>query len=138
MIKTPKTVHEIGKFEAKDVYHGTYKIFDEFSQDYLDSVGFHFGDAAQATYFATKYGAGGRIIKAHLSFKNLADIGTDDWGWFDCKRGALLCYFKFSQSKIPLDRDAFAKILGRDEWSLADYKPTEKMSADERRTFADL
>ena len=56
----------------------------------------------------------------------------------DCKRDALLCFTKFSQSKIPLDRDAFAKILGRDEWSLSDYKPTDKMTAEERRAFAEL
>ena len=138
MIKTPKTVREFGKCEVSDVCHGTYQAFDAFSQEYLSSIGFHFGDLTQATYFATTNGAGGRIVKANLSFKNLMDIGPDDWGWIDCKRAALLCHYKFSQSKIPVDREAFAKILGQNEWNLADYKPTEKMTTDERGAFADL
>jgi hypothetical protein len=138
MIRTPKTVHEVGPFKAEGVYHGTYQAFDGFSDEYLSSIGFHFGDLKQATYFAGKHGEGGRIIKANLAFNNLVDIGKDDWGWIDCKRGALLCFMQFVKSKIAIDRDEFTKILGSNDWSLAAYPPTQKMNADERRAFANL
>ena len=138
MIQTPETVHEIGRFEADDVYHGTYEEFDQFSDEYLASVGFHFGDLPQAKYFATKRGPGGRIIQAQLVFNNLVDIGKDDWGWIDCKRGALQCYMKFNQSGISLDEEVFTTILGPKPWNNATFPITQKMSAEERLAFANL
>lgn len=137
-MKRQKTVNEIGPCSVKGVFHGTYEKFEIFSDEYLQSVGFHFGDEVQATYFATKRGPGGRIIEADLSFKNLVDIGRDDWGWNDCKRGALLCYIRFLESGIAMDRNAFQKILGAPELDLAAYPPTFKMNLGERQAFQDL
>jgi ADP-Ribosyltransferase in polyvalent proteins len=64
------------------LYHGTKASFEVFSDDYLRSMGFHFGCLEQANYFA---GRSGRIISVHLLAQHLADIRGSDCGWLHSK-----------------------------------------------------
>ena len=62
------------------LYRGTTASFMTFSDEYLQSLGFHFGCCEQAEYFARRH-PGGRIISARLKAQNLVDLRGSDCGW---------------------------------------------------------
>jgi hypothetical protein len=75
------------------LYHGTKAHFKDFSDEHLQSLGFHFGCLNQAKHFAgtSSYG---RIISAHLLVLSPADIRPSDCGWLQAQRTICCLFFK--------------------------------------------
>ena len=109
------------------VYHGTCSEFHTFSDIYLQSLGFHFGDKSQANYFAgTTVGA--RVIPVYLVIRNLIDIRPSDAGWLRPKQTAIcLCGADF------LTFPEASAIVGSNNLSLADHRELEPQVVRQER-----
>lgn len=98
------------------LYHGTRHTFDHFSDEYLQSIGFHFGCITQAKFFAGD-GADGRIISAYLSAHNLADIRPSDFGWLQPQVTVVCLHF----ANLINEAEA-TELLDGGDLSLASYR----------------
>lgn len=115
------------------VYHGTTEEFTQFSDDHLQSLGFHFGCLTQATHFASK-SHGGRIIAAHLLSRSPADVRGSDCGWLVAQ--ATVCCLFFNN--VITDQEA-TELLDGGRISYASYRiieSKEKRQALNRRTVS--
>ena len=109
------------------LYHGTQKAFDDFSDEYLESLGFHFGCMTQAKHFAGD-GAEGRIIRARLLARNPADIRPDDCGWLQSQ--ATVCGLFFIGL---IDHAETTELLDGGEISLSCYRDIESQALRQSR-----
>jgi hypothetical protein len=91
------------------LYHGTKDSFEVFSDDYLRSMGFHFGCLEQANCFA---GLRGHIISVHLLAQQLADIRGSDCGWLHSK--ATISCLEFHEL---ISHKEAVELLGTDDTS---------------------
>lgn len=109
------------------LYHGTFASFDTFSDVYLQSLGFHFGDPVQANHFAEQR-RGSRIIPVFLLIRHLINIRPSDAGWLRPKQTAICLqinnYLTFAEA---------AKIVGSNHLSLADHHELEEPAIRQER-----
>jgi hypothetical protein len=109
------------------LYHGTTASFTRFSDEYLQSLGFHFGCCEQAEYFA-KRPPGGRIISARVTAQNLVDLRGSDCGWLRSKQTEI-CLMGAGTICI---KEA-SELLDGGDLSAASYRDIE--SEEERRAL---
>lgn len=128
------TNDELSQTEVRDdrgeplvVYHGTPQPLACFSDDYLQSLGFHFGDPAQANHFAGN-GAGACIFPVYLLIRNLIDIRPSDSGWLQPQATAIT----LSVSGLLSHAEA-VDIVGSDNLSLAEYRQIEPQTIRQER-----
>ena len=107
------------------LYHGTKASFTSFSDEYLESLGFHFGCLEQAKHFAVP---GGRVISAHLQAWSLVDVQPNDCGWQQPQRTVIGLEDLGFISKPEAD-----ELLNGGDRSLASYRFLE--SREKRNVF---
>jgi ADP-Ribosyltransferase in polyvalent proteins len=109
------------------LYHGTTAQFDRFSDHYLQSLGFHIGDPAQADHFAGPK-PGGRVFPVYVVIRNPLDLGESDSGWQRPQATAvsLVCAGVLSFSEG-------VRIVGSDDFSLASYRHIEPQAQRQER-----
>ena len=127
----------LGKLNVEKQFHGSPSQILSFDSSQLKSLGFHFGDIHQARHFA---GRDGFIHECDLSFKNIVDIGEQDWGWTCAAAIAFAFFLACISGGIPTTHEDFVPFLGPVEggWSRIKIKITPRVSADEQRALVDL
>jgi ADP-Ribosyltransferase in polyvalent proteins len=128
------TDDQLGETEIKDatgrplvVYHGTSASFDTFSDNYLQSLGFHFGDPDQANHFAGQ-GTFARVIPVYLIIRSLIDLEASDAGWLNPKQTAIGLYIDDF-----LTAGEAISIIGSENLSLAAYRELESLEVRQER-----
>jgi ADP-ribosyltransferase-like protein len=128
------TDDKLAETEVKDavgrplvVYHGTRAAFDTFSDNYLHSLGFHFGDPDQANHFAGQ-GTFARVIPVYLMIRRLIDLKASDAGWLNPKQTAIGLYI--DDFLTPTEA---ISIIGSENLSLAAHRELESPEVREER-----
>ena len=117
-------------------YHGSIENFESFEHSKLRSLGFHFGDIQQAKHFS---GDNGYIYKVNLRFKNLFDIGEQDWGWTSAQHIALFFYLTCLTNNVPVSTEDFFPILGSQPWpGLTELTITKELSPENQERLISL
>lgn len=133
-LKSPEMDDLTGAFHVRGQFHGSPGDFESFEENKLKSLGFHFGDIAQARHFAKEAGF---VYHADLTFKNCLDI-REDWGWTSAQHVALALNTKCWFRGIAHENKDFEPILGPAPWSQHTFTKTDKITADEQRRLIDL
>jgi hypothetical protein len=98
-----------------------------FSDEYLQSLGFHFGDGVQANHFAGG-SPGACIFPVYLLIRNLIDIRPSDSGWLRPKQTAISLqvggYLKFAEA---------VALTSSKNLSLADHRELEPQASRQKR-----
>ncbi len=121
-------------FTVRGQYHGSPVRFPAFSSEGLRSLGFHFGDIAQALDFAKESGF---IYKADLTFKQLLDIESD-WGWTSAPLLAFALHTECLTRGIPFKREDFEPFLGPHPWSSFTLERRKGISREEQLALVQL
>lgn len=116
----------LGNQSITNVFHGSRNHFLAFKETGYDSLGIHFGDLAQAKFFAKD---SGQIIKANLHFHGLFDVGSSDIGWTSETVVAAKLREKM-QFSVGIIQELFDEILAHAPSSLCEMEHTEKLSGE--------
>ncbi|HRE84281.1 MAG TPA: GNAT family protein [Opitutaceae bacterium] len=121
-------------FTARGQFHGSATNFPSFSSQGLKSLGFHFGDIAQALDFSK---SSGFIHKVDLSFRRLINIESD-WGWTSASHIAFALYSTFASRGQQIEISDLVPLLGQPPWEWARLKKGMGVSNDEQNLLCQL
>lgn len=121
-------------YTVRGQYHGSPARFSSFSAEGLRSLGFHFGDIAQAFDFAKEAGF---IYKADLTFAQLLDIKSD-WGWTSAPHLAFALHTECFVRGILLKTEDFEPFLGPSPWASVTLEKRRGISQEEQKALVQL